>query len=127
MGTPALVSLDIENGEKVIAALDHAERSPNVALWAKLPDYEDWRLVIASERLDQESQRAAYEEINQALDRAGIPVHRQPPILFRSMGSPMIQALRQVFASTKDTYGMRLGGQLFGDKYLEDAVVYRIR
>jgi hypothetical protein len=43
------------------------------------------------------------------------------------MNNPMIQALREVFASTADTYGMRLGGQSFGDKYLEDAFVYRIR
>jgi len=35
--------------------------------------------------------------------------------------------LRQAFASAKDTYGMRLGGQKFGDQYLEDAFVYRIR
>ena len=45
----------------------------------------------------------------------------------RPMDNPMIQALRGVFASAADTYGMRLGGQVFGDKYLEDAFVYRIR
>ncbi len=56
MGAEALVSFDIENGGKVIDSLDHAGKSPNVALWAKLPDYEDWRLVIASEHLDQTSQ-----------------------------------------------------------------------
>lgn len=43
------------------------------------------------------------------------------------MKSPMIEALRQAFASVKDVYGMRLGGQTFGDKYLEEAFVYRIR
>ena len=42
------------------------------------------------------------------------------------MDNPFIQALRRIFASAKDTYGMRLGGQTFGDKYLEDAFVYRI-
>jgi hypothetical protein len=40
---------------------------------------------------------------------------------------PFIQALRHAFASANDTYGMRLGGQAFGDQYLEDAFVYRIR
>jgi hypothetical protein len=43
------------------------------------------------------------------------------------MSNPMIQELRRAFGSTADTYGMRLGGQMFGDKYLEDAFVYRIR
>jgi len=39
----------------------------------------------------------------------------------------MIQELRRVFAATADVYGMRLGGQTIGDKYLEDGFVYRIR
>lgn len=45
----------------------------------------------------------------------------------RSMDNPFIRDLRRVFASAADTYGMRLGGQIFGGKYLEDAFVYRIR
>jgi hypothetical protein len=32
-----------------------------------------------------------------------------------------------MFSKTADTYGMRLGGQKFGDQYIEDAFVYRIR
>jgi hypothetical protein len=43
------------------------------------------------------------------------------------MSDPMIVALRNAFAATADTRGMRLGGQKFGDKYIEDAVVYRIK
>ena len=127
MGTPTLVSFDIENGEKVVDALDKAGKAPNVAIWAKLPDYEDWRLVIASDRLDQSSEFTGYSEINEAIRVAGIPFHRKPTIYLRPMDNPMIQALRSAYASMSDNYGMRLGSQIFGDKYLEDAVVYRIR
>jgi hypothetical protein len=122
-----LVNFDIENGQRVIDALDKAGKTPNVALWAQLPDYEDWRLVIASDRLDQSSSLSAYTEINATLRNAGIPVNRIPSIFWRPMDKPFIQALRRAFSSTADTYGMRLGGQRFGDKYLEDAFVYRIR
>jgi hypothetical protein len=122
-----LVSFDIESGQKVIDALDADGKNPNVALWAKIPDYEDWRLVIASDRLDQSSSFSGYTEINEAIRKAGIPIHRKPPIFLRSMDKPFIQALRNAFASAADTYGMRLGGQMFGDQYLEDAFVYRIR
>jgi len=127
MAPAALVSFDIENGKKAVDALDAAGKNPAVALWAKLPDYENWRLVIASDRLDQKSQFSGYSEINQALEKAGIPSHLQPAIYLRPMDSALIKALRRVFGTTKDTYGMRLGGQTFGDKYLEDAFVYRIR
>jgi hypothetical protein len=127
VATETLVSFDIENGKEVIDALDSSGRAPNVALWAKIPDYENWRLVIASDHLDQSSQFAAYTEINEAMEKAGIPIHRQPTISMRPMNNPFIQDLRRAFASTADTFGMRLGGQMFGDKYLEDAFVYRIR
>jgi hypothetical protein len=127
MDAATLVNFDIENGQKLIDALDRDGKTPNVALWAKIPDYEDWRLVIASDRLDQSSPLSGYTEINEALKRAGFPFRRKPTISLRSMDKPFIQALRSVFASTADTYGMRLGGQTFGDKYIEDAFVYRIR
>jgi hypothetical protein len=127
VGTPTLVTFDIENGERVVDALDKAGKPPNVAVWAKLPDYEDWRLVIASDRLDQSSEFSGYSEINEAIRQAGIPFHRKPTIFLRPMDNPMIQALRSAYASMSDNYGMRLGSQMFGDKYLEDAVVYRIR
>ena len=54
-------------------------------------------------------------------------MHRQPSIFLRPMNNPFIRDLRRAFSSAADTYGMRLGGQKFGDKYLEDAFVYRIR
>lgn len=127
MGTTALVNFDIENGQKVIQALDDAGKSPAVALWAKLPDYETWRLVLASDQLDQHSQLSGYSEIVEAINKAGIPSHRQPSIFLRPMNNPMIRSLRRVFGTAKDTYGMRLGGQTWGDKYVEDAFGYRIR
>jgi len=127
LATETLVSFDIENGKEIVDALDRNGLAPNVALWARIPDYENWRLVIASERLDQSSQFAGYTEISEAMEKAGIPIHRQPTISMRPMDNPFIQDLRRVFASAADTFGMRLGGQMFGDKYIEDAFVYRIR
>jgi len=127
MDSSTLVNFDIENGKEVIDALDRDGKTPNVALWAKIPDYEDWRLVIASDRLDQTSSLSGYTEINESLKRAGFPLRRKPTISLRPMDKPFIQALRRSFASAADTYGMRLGGQMFGDQYLEDAFVYRIR
>ena len=127
MDKSALVSFEIENGKEVVDALDNAGQTPLVALWAKLPEYEDWRLVIASDKLDQASQLKAYEQILSAIRKAGIPSHRKPIIYLESINAPFIQALRRIFAKTADTFGMRLGNQTFGDQYIEDAFVYRIR
>ena len=127
MDKTALVNFDIENGKEIIDALDRDGKGPNVALWAKLPEYEDWRLVIASDRLRQSGSLYGYSQINSALDKAGISVRRRPKISLRPMNKPFINALRTAFARAADTYGMRLGGQTFGDQYLEDAFVYRIQ
>ena len=127
MAPAALVNFDIENGKKVIEALDKAGKAPKVALWAKLPDYENWRLILASDHLDQSSQFSGYSEINKVMDGAGIPIHTQPTVYLRPMKNPMIQELRSTFGAAQDVYGMRLGGQRFGDKFIEDAFVYRIR
>ena len=37
-----------------------------------------------------------------------------------------IKALRRIFAKAKNVEGMRLGGQMIGDRFVEDAYVYRI-
>jgi len=100
MGTPTLVTFDIENGERVVDALDKAGKAPNVALWAILPDYEDWRLVIASDRLDQSSEFSGYSEINEAIRKAGIPFHRKPTIFLRPMDNQMCIRDRAWPAST---------------------------
>jgi hypothetical protein len=127
MDKTALVSFDIESGKEVVEALDRAGKAPKVALWAKLPEYEDWRLIIASDRLNQTGSLYGYSQLNSALEQAGITLRKRPSILVRPMGKPFIKALRETFAKAADVYGMRLGGQTFGDQFLEDAFVYRIR
>jgi len=127
MDKVALVNFDIESGEKVIEALDRDGKEPKVALWAKLPEYEDWRLVIASDRIVQTGSLYPYTQINEAMEKAGISISKRPKVFLRPMDKPFIKTLRSVFSRTADTYGMRLGGQTFGDQYLEDAFVYRIR
>lgn len=126
MDKVALVNLDIENGREVIDALDRDGKRPNVALWAKLPEYEDWRLVIASDQLNQAGSLNAYRQINDAIQKAGIPARKRPKVFLRPMDKPFIRSLREIFGKAADTFGMRLGGQTFGDQYIEDAFVYRI-
>uniref|UniRef100_E6QHY0 Uncharacterized protein n=1 Tax=mine drainage metagenome TaxID=410659 RepID=E6QHY0_9ZZZZ len=125
MDKTALVSFDIENGQHILNALEHDGKSPDVALWAVLPEYEDWRLVIASQTLDPRS--SGNSEINLALQKANVSWNSRPTIFLRRMDEPFIAELRRIFALAGDTYGMRLGGQKFGDQYIEDAFVYRIR
>jgi hypothetical protein len=126
VGKALLVNLDLDAGLTVLRALDTSEVSVNVALWAFLPEYEDWRLILASRQFDAAGIREGYGMIRRALDAAGISVDRTPTLTIMPMNTAFIRDLRRSFRKSKSVDGMRLGGQTFGDRYVEDAYVYRI-
>ncbi len=97
-----------------------------VALWAYSSEYEDWRLMVSGRQLDALDLRDAYRRVNDSLTSAGLTPDKTPPILILSMNDSFIRTLRQTFGKTKPAEGMRLGGQMIGDRYLEDAYVCRI-
>jgi len=43
------------------------------------------------------------------------------------MSDPFVRALRKTFRKTKTVEGMRLGGQMIGGRFVDDAIVYRIQ
>lgn len=126
MDKTALVSFDVERGRRVLDAIDDARMKIAVALWAHLPEYEDWRLVISGRRLDSPDLRDAYRRVNDSLSSAGISPDKTPPILILSTNDSFVKTLRHSFGKTKSVEGMRLGGEMIGDRFLEDAYVYRI-
>lgn len=122
-----MVAADFTTGAELVQALDRSALSISVALWLYSPEYEDWRFVLASRRLDAAEPSEAYGLVHDALAAAGISLEQTPPLLILKMSSPFIRTLRQIFGKTKSIEGMRLGGQLIGDRFVEDALVYRIR
>ena len=126
MDMTALVSVDIGKGLEVLKALERANIKVNVALWAVLPEYEDWRLVVAARKFDLLGPLDAYGLLNDSLDAAGMTTRTTPPIMILRMNDPFIRDLRRTFTKARSVEGMRLGGQVFGDRFIEDAYVYRI-
>jgi hypothetical protein len=123
----ALITLDFTAGLDLVRALDVSALPITVALWLYSSEYEDWRFVLASRRLDAVQLTEAYGLVHDALSAAGIPLERTPALLILKMSDPFIRLLRQIFSKTKSVEGMRLGGQRVGDQSVEDALVYRIR
>jgi hypothetical protein len=126
MAQALLVNIDIPLGWEVINALDAAGLNVNVALWAWLSEYEDWRLLLASRKLDKEDPRRRYLVVNAATDAAGIGIERAPTKMILSMTDPFIRELRHLFGKSRSVEGMRLGGQRIGNRFVHDAYVYRI-
>ncbi len=121
-----MVSLDINRGSDILESLERAKLKISVALWMFSTEYEDWRLVVSARQFDLLDPRDAYRLLNDSLAAAGFTPERTPPILILPMGDPFIKELRRLFGKAKSVEGMRLGGQMIGDRYVEDAYVYRI-
>lgn len=126
MDKAALVNFDIETGEEVLRALDQADLTIKVALWLFSPDHEDWRLVIASRKLDEAGPLGGYRLVRLALDAAGFPLEKEPTVWIRRMNEPFIRDVRRMFSKREYPYGARLGGYTLGDKFIEGGFVYRV-
>jgi hypothetical protein len=127
MDKAALVATDFTVGAEILEALDRFGLSISVALWLHSPEYEDWRLVLSSRELDAAALAEAYGLVHDTLSAAGISLERTPALLILKMSDPFIRSLRRIFGKSKNVEGIRLGGQLVGDRFIEDAIVYRIR
>jgi hypothetical protein len=126
MDKAVLVGPDIEKGAKILQILDDAGLKVSVALWAFLPDYEDWRLILSGRKFDAAGLKEAYGLFHDTLDAAGFTFEETPIVgIFRNT-DPFIRSLRKSFGKTKSVSGMRLGGRTFGDRYVEDGYAYRI-
>lgn len=127
MDQTALVTVDFTAGVELLRSLDRSGLSISVALWLYSPEHEDWRFVLASRRLDEAEPSEAYGLVHDALSAAGVSLERTPVLQILRMSDPFIRSLRRIFSKTRDVEGMRLGGQLIGDRFVQDALVYRIR
>ena len=89
----------------MIDALDRDGKDPNVALWAKLPDYEDWRLVIASDRIRPICLALmAIPRSMRRWRRLGIPMRKRPKISLTSNGSIRLFKLCDVSLRRRDRH-----------------------
>ncbi|MGA3095930.1 MAG: hypothetical protein ABSF25_05705 [Bryobacteraceae bacterium] len=121
-----MVGLDIDRGAELLGALERAKLKVGVALWVYLSEYDDWRLVVSARRLDSLDLRDAYRLLHDSLAAAGFTPKNTPSVMILPMSDPFIRELRRLFGKTRSVEGMRLGGQVIGDRFVQDAYVYRI-
>ena len=127
MDKTALVVTDFAIGARILEILDQSGLKMSLAMWLWTSEYEDWRFVLASPLLDGVEPSKAYGLVHDALAQAGLPLEYTPPLLIFRVSDPFVRALRRIFGKTKSIEGMRLGGQMIGDRFVDDAIVYRIQ
>jgi hypothetical protein len=128
MGQALLVNIDLATGAEILRIIEKAGVKVNVALWVKLEEYSDWRLLVSSRQLDAAGPGKASGLVFDALVAADFPVEKTPTILILPMADSTVRALRRYFQNVKGTTteGRRIGGQQFGNRWVEDGYVYRV-
>lgn len=126
MAHPALVGVDVLQGERVVRLLEDEGIKLSLALWLLTDEYADWRFVLAAKELDPLTPFAQVKLIQDVL-RKSIAVEQMPTLSIMNTQHPFARSLHKLFGKAKSVKGMRLGGQLIGDRFIEDAFVYRIR
>ncbi len=122
----SLVGLDVEMGHRILGVLDAARFPVPVALWIRRGDEDKWRLLLATPLYDRLGPGRAYRKlVDTHWDTEHDWVHS--PVQLDSTRKPLIRALRQIFGKTASVSGMRFGGQMIGNTWVDDAYVYRIR
>jgi hypothetical protein len=127
MVAAALVGPLIDEGERLIRALDKASIDLDAALWFYDADSEEWRLLLASPTLQQKGPQRAYATVQAAL--SGIP-HRALALSNISVVSPddvLIKALRMAIRTGPGITGIRFTHNTINHIFIEDAYIYRVQ
>src|ERR1700681_1967510 len=101
MDKTALVSLDLEKGSELVEVLDRAGLRVQVALWAHLAEYQDWRLILSSRKLDSLGIRDGYRLLYETLAKGGFGEANTISIMILPMSDPFIKGLRAIFGKAK--------------------------
>ena len=127
MDKTVLVVRDLANATEILEALDRANLDIRVAVWAYLPEYSDWRLVLASPRFDEGGPGDGLGLVLDALKAAGIPYEKKPPLKILKMSDKTIRDMRKMYSKSKELEGRNIGYQSFGNRFIEEAIAYRIK
>ncbi|MEG5054040.1 MULTISPECIES: hypothetical protein [unclassified Microcoleus] len=129
MATATLVSYEIEEGQRLIDALNAANLSVDSALWNYAPGPETWRLMLTSPLHDREGSLKTYGEI--------LSVFRQvkpelkidwTALVAVSPKHELIEGLRQLQQDWNlDLSGRRLTNNRVNQTWVEDAYIYQIK
>jgi hypothetical protein len=127
MATQALVDQRIGDGARLIEKLDDDGLDVPVAMWLYSSEWGEWRLLVATKRVQLLGPRAVYGQIIQTLRRLpGISL-RSNNITVVGLDDARVQAIRASYRIPDGGEGVWLGRTAVGNVFFEDAYLYRAR
>lgn len=123
-----LVDVAVEGGRLLLEKLDESGRMEVVAaLWFYLLDIEEWRLLLASEIVDNQGPLAAYEIVQHTLAKMPEDVRLEfTDISVISPSDDRIQAIGKAVKTGPGIKAIRFSRNAVNNMYIEDALIYRL-
>lgn len=121
-----LVAMKVAEGKRLVEALDESDFPVNSALWF-LSETEVWRLLLASPVVDSEGPRAAYEGLQDFLNRSS-PKYEiaLDEVTLLSPRDALIGLLRGAVVTGSGVSEVRFTENSINNVFIEDALIYRI-
>lgn len=127
MAKATLLGPDLELGDEILEMLDAAKFPVTAALWVLSEELGGWQFVVGTPLYEKLGTREAYGRLIEAVRVDDPASMRFDDVRLMGNRDPFIRGLRHVFGKAASVKGMRLGGQSFGNMYIDDALVYRIK
>jgi hypothetical protein len=121
-----LVGIDVEWGSQILGLLDAAKFPVPVALWIRRGEEERWRLLLASPLYDRLGPLEAHRMLVLTLWSSDLD-WVSSPLQLQSTRTPLVRELRRIAKRFPREIGRRLGGQMIGGVWVDEAYVYRIQ
>ena len=126
MATTTLVGDLIAEGREVIAQLERAGISVDTAVWLQAEDTDEWRLIIASDYVDQHGPRRVYERLAELLTVSNLVSLRIDDISVLTTRDHLIRGLKRRVATNGDLHDIRLDYVAIGGQLFRSARIYRV-
>ena len=129
MGQATLVGMQVDDGERLIEALDARGHKVVAALWLRNSDTERWELRIVLDGFDPTvDPRVCHRRIGEVFWSMKRELSfDQSDIRLVGPDNSVIEALRHsVLAQAASVSRAHLGGRQLGKEFVEDAYLYRI-
>jgi len=122
-----LVESDIEEGKRLLLALDAASLKVSVALWFYFAEDEEWRFVVVAPLIDQKGPKESYAFIQKTLERLAPPsIISLKQISILSSSNNLIKTLRSAVHTGTGVVGIRFSRNMINNTFIEDAYIYRM-
>jgi hypothetical protein len=115
----------IEQGKRVLGALDLALPKIDAAFWVKFPDAADWKFALLTPSLH--GPLAAYKLIQHVLRQTEVPGFHLEDVSLLKPDAPILKLTRTLMRTGDGIGGASLSNNFVNGQPLPDMYVYRMR